>query len=164
MPIPTEVDLKAITELKTFPMTLAWSRLEGRPRTNNFDRALRSEVRDALWMLTKQWQMGEFEGEDAGSPVTAKLCTMTSELDQYKADEKTVQAFDKDVPFETKVEQRPVPFSTLQHRFPLSSFDHNAAGCNYKGKARASTRFFLDHYLSENPIRPQWERRQMCAP
>jgi hypothetical protein len=167
MPIPTEVDLKAVTELKTIPMTLAWSRLEGRPRTNNFDRALRSEVRDALWMLTKQWQMGEFEGEDAGSPVTAKLCTLTSELDQYKADEKTVQAFDKDVPFETKVEQRPVPFSTLQQQM---SFDLRLImGRRWmqllKGKGlQASTRqFFLDHYPIRKPDPTRTEDAAICA-
>ena len=37
-----------------------WNRLEGRPRSVDFTRALRAEVRDALWMLTRQWQMGEF--------------------------------------------------------------------------------------------------------
>ena len=46
-----------------------WNRLEGRPRTIELERALRAEVRDALWMLTKQWQMGEFRGSDAGSPI-----------------------------------------------------------------------------------------------
>ena len=50
-----------------------WNRLEGRPRTVEFDRALRAEVRDALWMLTRQWQLGEFRGDDAGSPVLAQL-------------------------------------------------------------------------------------------
>jgi hypothetical protein len=68
MLIPTEASLKEIT---------AWSRLEGRPWTNDIERA---EVRDALWMLTKQWQLGEFEAEDAGSPVVCKLSTSTSEI------------------------------------------------------------------------------------
>ena len=43
----------------------------GRAR-DDFDRALRAEVRDALWMLTRQWQLGEFRGDDAGSPVLAR--------------------------------------------------------------------------------------------
>src|ERR1700754_2683033 len=111
MLIPTEASLKDITVAKAFPLTFAWSRLEGRPSTNNFDRALRAEVRDALWMLTRQWQMGEFEGDDAGSPVTSKLCTSTSEVDKYKADDQGVQPFDRNVPFEAKVEQRPLPFT-----------------------------------------------------
>ncbi|TWV93600.1 hypothetical protein FEF09_26915, partial [Chitinophaga pinensis] len=77
MLIPAEVDLKLITKAKAFPISYSWSRLEGRPVTDNFDRALKAEVRDALWMLTRQWQLGEFEGDDAGSPVTAKICTST---------------------------------------------------------------------------------------
>src|ERR1044071_8603130 len=102
MLIPTQVELQQITTAKVFPMTFAWSRLEGRPNTDNFDRALKAEVRDALWMLTKQWQMGEFEGDDAGSPVVSKLCTTTSEVNKYKANGHDVQPFDKDVPFEAK--------------------------------------------------------------
>ena len=58
-----------------FPTLTRYNRLESRPRTDNFSRALRAEVRDALWMLCKQWQMGEFAGDDAGSPVFAKLHT-----------------------------------------------------------------------------------------
>ena len=57
----------------------------GRARTS-FDRALRAEVRDALWMLTKQWQMGEFRGSDAGSPVFAKLQIDTTRLTKYRPD------------------------------------------------------------------------------
>ncbi len=55
------------------PTITRYNRLESRPRTDNFARALRAEVRDALWMLCKQWQMGEFAGDDAGSPVGAKI-------------------------------------------------------------------------------------------
>jgi len=54
------------------PYVGVWSRLEGRPRRVNFDRVLRAEVHDALWMLTRQWQFGEFKGEDTGSAIFAK--------------------------------------------------------------------------------------------
>lgn len=67
------IQAAAALRQKFFPTSLMWNRLEGRPRTYNFDRAMRAEVRDALWMLTKQWQMGEFQGDDAGSPVFAKI-------------------------------------------------------------------------------------------
>ncbi|MGH3974222.1 MAG: hypothetical protein ACRDS9_12990 [Pseudonocardiaceae bacterium] len=36
------------------PTVVVWNRLEGRPRTTGFDRALRAEIRDPLWMLTRQ--------------------------------------------------------------------------------------------------------------
>ena len=44
---------EALTQ-KLFPTVMMWNRLEGRPRTHDFDRVMRAEVRDALWMLTKQ--------------------------------------------------------------------------------------------------------------
>lgn len=99
------------TAKRTIPSITLWNRLEGRPRRHDFDRALQAEVRDALWMLTKQWQMGEFKGDDAGSPVTAKVHFETSELTKYRAQGHDAEAFDDDVPLEAKVEQRPIPFS-----------------------------------------------------
>ena len=44
-----------------------WNRLEPRPRTAIIEEALAARVRDPLWFLTRQWQLGEFRGEDAGS-------------------------------------------------------------------------------------------------
>lgn len=35
------------------PTVVMWNRLEGRPRREDFLRALRAEVRDSLWMLCK---------------------------------------------------------------------------------------------------------------
>ncbi len=66
-------ELFRLLEGRGFPSITGWNRLEGRPRTVAFDRALRAEVRDALWMLSRQWQLGEFHGEDAGSPVLARM-------------------------------------------------------------------------------------------
>jgi hypothetical protein len=67
-------DVKAALAERLFPTVLAWNRLEGRPRKpNSFDRSLAAEIRDAAWMLTRQWQLGEFEGDDAGSPVAAQV-------------------------------------------------------------------------------------------
>lgn len=53
----------------------AWkyARLEGSSREENFGRNLRSEIRDGLWMLCRQWQMGEFIGEDVGTPHKVQI-------------------------------------------------------------------------------------------
>src|SRR5215469_18704796 len=85
------------------PSVTLWNRLEARPRTPSFDRTLRAEVRDPLWMLTKQWQMGEFRGSDAGSPVFAKLAVSTTRLTKYRPDAQAVQLFEYEVPLEAKV-------------------------------------------------------------
>ncbi len=66
-------DIRGALRERRFPTVTVWNRLEGRPRTQAFDRALRAEVRDALWMLSRQWQLDEFRGDDAGSPFFAKL-------------------------------------------------------------------------------------------
>jgi hypothetical protein len=99
-----------ISYRRLIPTIITWNRLEGRPRTNNFDRALKAEVRDALFMLTKQWQMGEFKGDDAGSPVIAKVHAETTKLNKYKAGGNATQGFENNLPLEAKVEQRMLPF------------------------------------------------------
>lgn len=111
-------DLKAAIQQRMYPSITTFDRLEGRPRTQSFDRALRAEVRDALWMLTKQWQMGEFEGSDAGSPAFTKLQVDTTRLTKYRPDAQATQLFENDVPLEAKVERRPLPMGSASR--PLS--------------------------------------------
>ena len=101
---------KAVLQ-RTIPQITVWNRLGGRPRADNFDPALRAEVRDALWMITRQWQTGEFQGDDAGSPILAKLRMETTQVRKYSPVGGTVEAFDDTIPLEAKVERRPVPFS-----------------------------------------------------
>jgi hypothetical protein len=105
----TVINMQEAIQLRSFPAITLWNRLDGRPRTKNFDRALKAEVRDALWMLTKQWQMGEFKGDDAASPVFAKIHVDKTELYKYQPNGHAVQAFEEDIPLETKVEHRSIP-------------------------------------------------------
>ena len=46
-------------------------RLEGRSRDGDDDSGLEMKTADPLWMLGRQWQFGEFKGEDNGSPIGA---------------------------------------------------------------------------------------------
>jgi hypothetical protein len=111
--------IRAAIDGRQFPSVTLWNRLEARPRTIAFDRALRAEVRDALWMLTKQWQMGEFHGSDAGSPVFAKLQVDTTQLTRYQPAGLATQQFEADVPLETKVEQRTVALTAARRPIGL---------------------------------------------
>jgi hypothetical protein len=61
-----------------------WTRLEPRPRSKNFDRALEARVHDATWMLARQWQVGEFQGDDAGSAVAARLELGIAPINRYQ--------------------------------------------------------------------------------
>jgi hypothetical protein len=50
-----------------------WNRLEPRARSRDTLGSLQARVRDPLWFLTRQWQMGEFRGEDAASPAWVQM-------------------------------------------------------------------------------------------
>jgi hypothetical protein len=50
-----------------------WTRLESRTRQVEFDDALAARVHDPMFLLARQWQFGEFAGEDAGSAVFATI-------------------------------------------------------------------------------------------
>lgn len=96
---------------KLYPPTITvWNRLEGRPRTSDFTRALKAQIRDPLWMLCKQWQMGEFQGEDAASPILAKVHISKTSLTKYQPGEDTTVSFATDTPLEVQVEHQHIPF------------------------------------------------------
>jgi hypothetical protein len=101
-------DIQAALKELAHPSTVLWNRLEGRPRNPEFSRALKAEVRDALWMLSRQWQLGEFQGDDAGSPVKVKVHTQLGRLDKFQAADNPVEALPTDVPIESRVEQMPL--------------------------------------------------------
>lgn len=46
---------------------------EPHPRIENIEESLRAEIRDPLWMLSRQWQLGAFQGEGAGKATSIKL-------------------------------------------------------------------------------------------
>ncbi|AVZ71003.1 hypothetical protein SLUN_00775 [Streptomyces lunaelactis] len=113
MPNPLLIrNLRAELAERQRPSVTIWNRVEGRPRSVEFDRALRAEVRDALWMLTRQWQMGEFHGDDAGSPVLAKVQVAQAALTTFQARDATPVAFDGSQPLEAVVERRPLDHLT----------------------------------------------------
>ena len=55
------------------PSHTTWSRLEPLPTSDDVADSLQARIADPLWMLARQWQFNEFQGEDAGSPIAAAL-------------------------------------------------------------------------------------------
>src|SRR5947199_6949551 len=92
------------------PRVVAYNRLEACPRTLDFTRNLSAEIRDPLWMLTRQWQFGEFEGEDAASPVTCRIAYHHERMDRVAFPKEQTFEFDPTfIPLETKIEQERIP-------------------------------------------------------
>lgn len=90
------------------PAAVFWNRLEGRPRSDNLARPLRAEVRDPAWMLARQWQLGEFEGEDAGAPILARLLVESTPLASMSVRGGAPFAYDPNTPIEFLAERQTV--------------------------------------------------------
>lgn len=81
----------------------AYNRLEGRPRQEELDDALAAKIHDPLWMLARQYQFGEFKGEDAGSAIFAKVALNTVRMTEF-VNGNSVQSMPENLPLETVVE------------------------------------------------------------
>lgn len=50
----------------------SWIRLEPVCRNHALSPGLDARIHDGLWFLARQWQLGEFIGDDAGTPVAVR--------------------------------------------------------------------------------------------
>jgi hypothetical protein len=79
-------------------------RLEGRSRDGDSEAGLEMRVADPLWMLGRQWQFGEFRGEDSGSPVAAHANYRKENLGFYSFPDGGGKREKGNVPLEARVE------------------------------------------------------------
>ncbi len=76
---------------------------------DNINNALSMAIHDPLWMLARQWQFGEFEGNDAGSVILAKLKAKKIKVNKlYNLDNRSQVTNIEDMPLEPMVEALPV--------------------------------------------------------
>src|SRR4051794_1579756 len=89
---------------------MSWLRVEGTTRDPDLTEGLAARLADPLWTLARQWQVGEFAGEDAASPVLATAEVEIAPLTAFAAGEDVAGApplarADADRPLEVLVEQ-----------------------------------------------------------
>jgi hypothetical protein len=88
-------------------------RLEADPHQQDLTRGWAAELADPLWLLGRQWQMGEHQAEDASSPVgveiTASATAIGAVAGQAHLDPATV-------PAEAIVESEPLDWWTAGRR------------------------------------------------
>jgi hypothetical protein len=90
------------------PSVTIWNRLEPRSRADGLANGLAARVHDPLWLLARQWQVGEFAGKNAGSPITAQVQWTTAAFDRYAPGAATPQAYDGNAPMEALIEREVV--------------------------------------------------------
>jgi hypothetical protein len=71
--------------MSIIPSIATWNRLEPRPRAADISASVRAEIRDPAWLLGRQWQLGEFAGEDAGAPAFVDVAWRTADLRTWTA-------------------------------------------------------------------------------
>ena len=93
------------------PSITTWSRLEPNVRGASQDETLKARIYDPLWLLARQWQLGEMQGDDNGTPVSARLRAECAELTRYLPQGSAARPvkFDpKKIPLEAFVEREAV--------------------------------------------------------
>ncbi len=99
----------------TIPHIRNYNRLEGSPRSQDFQRNLSMESHDPLWFLCRQWQFGEFQAEDAATAFQATVLGVHTTPGEIEVGSDKKYPMDNSMPLETSIE-REILLPTLQLR------------------------------------------------
>jgi hypothetical protein len=98
------------------PSITTWTRVEPQSRSDDAADGVAARIHDPLWLLARQWQVAEFQGEDGGTPVVARWRGRVAPLSRCHLGAITpdtrvqAAAFDPaTLPLETMVERQPLP-------------------------------------------------------
>src|SRR5688500_16505325 len=97
---------------------LVWEKIQPVPESEDIAEALRCEIHDPLWLLARQWQMGEFKAEDAGMAAFSHMITVSTPIQRFLpagATEASAYSLEEQ-PLNAKVEKT-APFFSLAFRF-----------------------------------------------
>ncbi len=91
----------------------SYYKLEPRPRSDDITQGVQAIWRDPLWALTRQWQVGEFKGDDAASPIKTYLTMKSTKITRLKLNDEnlTSRFIDPNIPLESEVERQKIIFS-----------------------------------------------------
>ncbi len=96
---------------------MSW-RLEPSPRSVGIEEGLAARVHDPLWLLARQWQLGEFNGKDAGTPAIVQVAGNTTAVNAWRGASQTAwSSLDAGlVPLDSLVEPEDRPTLDLRER------------------------------------------------
>ena len=94
-----------------FIEALAWTRLEPQSISGDPEPGLEARIHDPLWLLARQWQLAEFEGEDVGTPLIVHVKTTRLPVTAWQpgdpASDRPARAVVTGVPLDPSVENEP---------------------------------------------------------
>ncbi len=90
-----------------------YTRLEPQSVSGDPSPGLEARVHDPLWLLARQWQLGEFHGEDAGTPIAVHVNSQTIRATVWQPGDpsanRSVRALAADALLDPLVEREPTP-------------------------------------------------------
>ena len=108
----------------------------------DIETGLEARIKDPLWFLARQWQMGEFEAESGGRPMRVLVTARIWHLERAMLG-KDLVTLDRDAPLEAAIEAEPSEggqpaawnSAALEYRFNLATAAHRLAAHEYDGRA-----------------------------
>jgi hypothetical protein len=125
---------------------MSW-RLEPTPRSPGVEEGLAARVHDPLWFLARQWQVGEFQGKDAGTPAIVQVSGSSTPVNAWRGAQQTAWTpFDPaGEPLNALVEPEDEAQPDLRERIEAGAYFLrllNAAGLSRLGPAFVSAHAF----------------------
>jgi len=82
----------------------SWIRLEPDSRSSDCSKGVQASLHDPQWLLSRQWALGEFEGEDASSVIYVKIGEKHDTIKKVILGNEKIN-YNPEVPLEVYVEQ-----------------------------------------------------------
>lgn len=139
----------------------SWMRLQPLSRNAEMKNSLQARIHDPLWLLTRQWQLGEFQGEDNGSPIMARWRADAAKLSRYFSGAINANTianaprYDPSMPLETLVEREtilPANDQTAKLRFAAESGQQFLRMLDQMREAEAISRDYRDAFVRKYPM------------
>lgn len=139
----------------------SWMRLQPLSRNAEMKHSLQARIHDPLWLLARQWQLGEFQGEDNGSPIMARWRADAAKLSRYFSGAINANTianaprYDPSMPLETLVEREtilPANDQTAKLRFAAESGQQFLRMLDQMREAQAISRDYRDAFVRKYPM------------
>ncbi|MFY4727692.1 hypothetical protein [Nitrospira sp. BLG_2] len=136
-------------------------RLQPLSRNAEMKHSLQARIHDPLWLLARQWQLGEFQGEDNGSPIMARWRADAAKLSRYFSGAINANTianaprYDPSMPLETLVEREtilPANDQTAKLRFAAESGQQFLRMLDQMREAQAISRDYRDAFVRKYPM------------
>ena len=134
----------------------SWMRLQPLSRNAEMKNSLQARIYDPFWLLARQWQLGEFQGEDNGSPIMARWRADAAKLSRYfsgaiKANTiANAPRYDPSMPLETLVERETILAAkdqTAKLRFAAESGQQFLRILDQMRESQAISRDYHDAFI-----------------